>query len=1192
MEKSLNTKKQGFAVVMAIVLMSFLVLLILSMVSYNRIETLASVNNIKLMQARENAKMGVMVAIGQLQRYAGKDTISTARADITAQNTIKNSAMQQYLTGVWSHTPGKNNPIHQTWLISGKPSPIKNNFTSENALLFEGIEPKNDIYAPKVDIEISDPQDSSLTTATGRYAYITFDEGIKAKINLPFPDRREKDPAAIPYRMGAGAIENFQPFKSNVTNEELHKIFTKQQLALTNFTKNPNKSEVLKKAFHHITTSSMGVLSDSKNGGLKKDLTAGLQKRESMIEQESGSDRIFPPAVGALKEIDPGGPFWEQLRSYYNLKASDGRITVRPQTEKQQGIYPVVTLFQVFYLPSLEFFARDQKIYHGHSKYQIRMHIVPAFVLWNPYNVKLERDDYAVVFYTNVLPKKLSTSANDRFNLKMRGSDDNAFGKEINFKDIFRIKYTEPTKWEVYTYQDGTEKINPASHIPPAFQKPLMFQIKNADFAPGEAKLFVPRSRHTLYDDEDPEDNLLEEENEINAQDFTKRTFYQKKFNQFDASVLYLDNDKEKNYLYFPGPGCDVKPQTPPEFAMRQIYQEDQKTKEEHLAGFMLFQGRLKNIYNENKGTFSFRNNLVYIKGLSMKRRDPNNDLSYWIHNPDDDPYDLLDQTEEYNSALINNIYNWQNPLQFKGENENLDHFSDTSSIPMYGRKVMMRMTENTGDKESGSNGKYFDNNSTDQKSRKIKWLANYNPRSSTFGRSPIGTDSSEGFLTVPNYQSGIIPSPDDDVAEIKGTFVGFSEKSGSKKTILFEIPREQTPEEHFHSIGQFMHAQLTISHGDRLTYLNNGFGTEELFSDNLSPAYAIGNSLADPHIPNTETFQPLSALGFKGYLYDISYMLNKALWDKYFLSTVPRRGKLKNDDRTYRPFWNPRLIPYEQPSEENLRDFDKAAASLMINGAFNVNSTSQQAWEALLASFIGADVTRDTARGETKTETTEINESPMLRITRPHERALRPTDRIDKKDVPYLGYRQLTMEEIKELAKEIVTQIKERGPFTSLADFINRTPTSNNPVHQLKGLLQTAIDNTQINKIFYQEKDYIIDPKDYSKTYNREAAAGPTAANSPCYLTQADILARVGSVLTTRSDTFVIRSYGETINPVTQEIEGNAWCEATVQRIPEFVDPIDFPETPVEQLTSETNKTFGRKFKIIEFRWLTKEQL
>ena len=68
------------------------------------------------------------------------------------------------------------------------------------------------------------------------------------------------------------------------------------------------------------------------------------------------------------------------------------------------------------------------------------------------------------------------------------------------------------------------------------------------------------------------------------------------------------------------------------------------------------------------------------------------------------------------------------------------------------------------------------------------------------------------------------------------------------------------------------------------------------------------------------------------------------------------------------------------------------------------------------------------------------------------------------------------------------------------------------------------------------------------------------------------------------RSDTFVIRGYGEASN---SSGSARAWCEAVVQRIPAFVDPANSPDATIDEL-DEMNLKFGRRFNIISFRWLS----
>ena len=97
-----------------------------------------------------------------------------------------------------------------------------------------------------------------------------------------------------------------------------------------------------------------------------------------------------------------------------------------------------------------------------------------------------------------------------------------------------------------------------------------------------------------------------------------------------------------------------------------------------------------------------------------------------------------------------------------------------------------------------------------------------------------------------------------------------------------------------------------------------------------------------------------------------------------------------------------------------------------------------------------------------------------------------------------------------------------------------------------------------------------------------------------PGWLTQADILQAIAPALAARSDTFVIRTYGEVVDPVNSPaapaepvVKGRAWCEAVVQRLPEFMDNTDRP-TLSQSNANPQNKAFGRRFRIVSFRWLS----
>src|SRR5690606_6705952 len=85
----------------------------------------------------------------------------------------------------------------------------------------------------------------------------------------------------------------------------------------------------------------------------------------------------------------------------------------------------------------------------------------------------------------------------------------------------------------------------------------------------------------------------------------------------------------------------------------------------------------------------------------------------------------------------------------------------------------------------------------------------------------------------------------------------------------------------------------------------------------------------------------------------------------------------------------------------------------------------------------------------------------------------------------------------------------------------------------------------------------------------------------SPAFITQADIVTSLAPFMLTRSDTFLVRAYGDSRNPGTGKIESRAYCEAIVQRVPA-------PFDPTETNLMAPSGRFGRKFEIVYFRWLT----
>ena len=179
---------------------------------------------------------------------------------------------------------------------------------------------------------------------------------------------------------------------------------------------------------------------------------------------------------------------------------------------------------------------------------------------------------------------------------------------------------------------------------------------------------------------------------------------------------------------------------------------------------------------------------------------------------------------------------------------------------------------------------------------------------------------------------------------------------SSNTRIVLRDVPTQPMI-----SLGQFMHLPSWTFQGSGGN-ANITFGT--MF---------VGGSYASPIVPTTN-----SIITNNGLNMDDSFLANQALFDRFFFSTVPPSGSAPggttwpgawtafntaNSGTTLsdpsKPLLNARMKPYytggtNPPVMANLRDIDKAAANLMLDGAFNVNSTSVPAWTAFLGGLSG----------------------------------------------------------------------------------------------------------------------------------------------------------------------------------------------------------------------------------------------
>lgn len=381
----------------------------------------------------------------------------------------------------------------------------------------------------------------------------------------------------------------------------------------------------------------------------------------------------------------------------------------------------------------------------------------------------------------------------------------------------------------------------------------------------------------------------------------------------------------------------------------------------------------------------------------------------------------------------------------------------------------------------------------------------------------------------------------------------------------------------------------------------------------------AIGNSFASPFIrPNAVTGSGTYHSGTAGAvpLFDHSYLANAALFDTWFCSSLhdgtlfPKGGPLQDPrgaaevlgdfleeapgERAAR-LLNPRVVPAGDVAAARERLISgsglhpeamrRLAAHVFLEGAFNVNSTRKEAWKAVLATSRGGLKIGPNGRVIEHPGRTPLGSAGLVGSA-----AAVPSAQATEME-QWSGYRELSDEQIDELAGRIVDEVKRRGPFLSLADFVNRRPGASGDEAWL-GAVQAAIEAAGLNDAL-KGGGRGLRAADFGRLPGAGvAAAGGGMARSagiPGYVMQSDVLASFANQLTPRGDTFRLRGYGAATDAGGKVI-AEAWCEALVQRLPEYVDPEDLTDTARGDLKQPLNRVFGRRFAVISFQWLPRD--
>ena len=484
-------------------------------------------------------------------------------------------------------------------------------------------------------------------------------------------------------------------------------------------------------------------------------------------------------------------------------------------------------------------------------------------------------------------------------------------------------------------------------------------------------------------------------------------------------------------------------------------------------------------------------------------------------------------------------------------------------------------------------------------------------------------------FLPVSGYNDANLPS---GLSNESAGYIGNSFRSsdgGLSNIIMYDAPDRP-----IRTIVDLQHAPLNDTSNKPPYTLN-----------------AVGNSTASPFIdadkvrmrqyftPTSDNFKRRGVHGA-----DHCYATNHMLMDDWFVSTAgedvdPWDSSLttRSWEQVYRDFVSgteelPNSYYKKSESAMDATDFTadpsvhwlRIAAELEVEGMFNINSTSTKAWQMLLKGNFGPN----TDGNKILALDDQDRESSILTINAAQATPSVPLGKAfprtkltsSAQSGVALGHLALTQPirfndvQIEGLAEEIVKEIKQRGPFLSLSEFFNRqllvvspADTTSTESHLARfGAVEAALTNlsnlplTDPKNAFALLKKTFDDPPSAVNaagdplTYPFGAAAqGNPAYGYPGWTRQADVLGPISGNITPRDDTFTIRAYGSSMD-ASGNVQAEAWCEAVVQRKAEYVDSIDdkYDSTVDDTLDSDVNKTFGRRYRLVRFRWLNANEI
>jgi hypothetical protein len=441
---------RGFALVVTLSLMVLLTVIAVGLLTLSSISLRSSAQGSAVAQAQANARLALMIAIGELQKEMGPDmriSSESALLDTSPDTEAIDGVAQSHWLGShnswgdWlnaSYTPpgGSSLKIGETYL-SGR----KEMFRRWLLSLPEGLE--TDINAPKSlsgwddtnsvvmvgEQSLGNSRPDQITRAylkkvgdTGRSAWWIGPENHKARIDMakqprPLGNDEWESAQGSTAEVGVGALPGLGTLDANAAHGD--KLITPQSLRPAGVDEG-----TVQKHFFDITATSRGVIASVRTGHLKKDLSLLFEKPKAVLPdlyrfdptdvREPSIRPMSPEIAGKAVLYERHFAPWTRMRHFYRMYRQDadaeardyatggtgGRPSLRWDGSKPWSDCNVSTYGSAWWgqdnyyrfpvLTNVTFIVSlKTEATATPGLHNLRYVASPVYVLWNPYNVEL-----------------------------------------------------------------------------------------------------------------------------------------------------------------------------------------------------------------------------------------------------------------------------------------------------------------------------------------------------------------------------------------------------------------------------------------------------------------------------------------------------------------------------------------------------------------------------------------------------------------------------------------------------------------------------------------------------------------------------------------------------------------------------------------------------------------------------------